>query len=747
MFAKIGYINKFYFGYTGLSCMPNNGNIVLKIPTNTTIPVCNMLNEYGCTPYYEISGKIYKDSLNNCNVDSGDQLVQNIKVQLWKNNILELESFTNLHGLYTFTAAPGIYKITIDTVNSPFEFTCPSTGILYDTVTGQGPSHNNLNIGLRCRNEFDLVAKSISATGIFRPANYNAFSIHAGDLSNFYNTYCAYGISGQVKVIIDGPATFISPANGAIAPTINGDTLEWDVADFGAINGNTAFNFVLQTDTFAQSGATICLKLIVTPFSDNDSTNNTFLHCFAVVNSYDPNDKQVYPIGKIDTTQEWLIYKIRFQNTGTAEAQHIYITDTLHSNTDATSFQLLDYSHQPDIKIKGQAIRFNFPYINLPDSNINEPASHGYIQFKVKLKSGLQPGAHINNKAFIYFDFNEPVITNTANNYICTMQYASIQRAICRGETYNFYGASLTEAGSFQHVTSSLVDCDSTITISLSLNEVNTSVEQNNYTLNANETNATYQWFNCSTTQGIADSTANSFTAFVDGEYAVVITKDGCVDTSNCHYVNVCEQQQATSISHSICGGDVYDFFGTPLSGEGIYLHTLQAGDGCDSVISLTLSVNDINLQVSQAAQTLTANAINASYQWIDCNTQQPIDNANAQNYTTTTSGSYAVMLSANNCTDTSACYTVIVSGIAITDKDAFDFQLIPNPTKDIVNVYIGSKGEHTIRFYNTQGALINETTSTTQTNTMQLIDMASGVYYIEVQSGNNIARKRIIKL
>jgi hypothetical protein len=113
-----------------------------------------------------------------------------------------------------------------------------------------------------------------------------------------------------------------------------------------------------------------------------------------------------------------LTYTIRFQNTGNAEAIHIYITDTLDSDVDASTFQLLAYSHQPMVQLKENAVRFNFPNINLPDSNTNEPASHGYVQYKVKLKPNLPIGTVINNTAYIYFDFNAPVITNTTTNTI-----------------------------------------------------------------------------------------------------------------------------------------------------------------------------------------------------------------------------------------------------------------------------------------------------------------------------------------
>jgi len=49
----------------------------------------------------------------------------------------------------------------------------------------------------------------------------------------------------------------------------------------------------------------------------------------------------------------------------------------------------------------------------LPDSNVNEPASNGFIKFNIEQKRDNPIGTHIMNEAAIYFDFNEPIITNT----------------------------------------------------------------------------------------------------------------------------------------------------------------------------------------------------------------------------------------------------------------------------------------------------------------------------------------------
>ncbi len=150
--------------------------------------------------------------------------------------------------------------------------------------------------------------------------------------------------------------------------------------------------------------------------SDNISTISAF-----VIGSWDPNDKAVSPMGlgddgEIPVNTQTLSYKVRFQNTGTAPAQNVVIRDEIDNNIDLTTVQVTDASHEHITQIIGNELVVTFNNIQLADSNANEPASHGFIQIIANLKPGLTEGTQIFNTAEIYFDFNEPVITNTVVN-------------------------------------------------------------------------------------------------------------------------------------------------------------------------------------------------------------------------------------------------------------------------------------------------------------------------------------------
>jgi uncharacterized repeat protein (TIGR01451 family) len=146
------------------------------------------------------------------------------------------------------------------------------------------------------------------------------------------------------------------------------------------------------------------------PFQDID--------CKTVIGSFDPNDKQGFPSGygaeHFIRPGTDINYLIRFQNTGTDTAFTVVIRDTLSALLDPATIRVGAASHPYTWNLSGEGIlTFRFENILLPDSNVNEPASHGFVQFEISHRKNIPLGSAITNSAGIYFDFNEPVITNT----------------------------------------------------------------------------------------------------------------------------------------------------------------------------------------------------------------------------------------------------------------------------------------------------------------------------------------------
>jgi len=168
---------------------------------------------------------------------------------------------------------------------------------------------------------------------------------------------------------------------------------------------------------------------------------------------------------------------------------------------------------------------------------------------------------------------------------------------------------------------------------------------------------------------------------------------------------------------------------------------------GCDSIVTLDLTINNIETGVSQNNTNLNALAEGAIYQWLDCdNDMSPIEGETGQSFTATVSGNYAVEVIQFDCTDTSICYPVTVTGIIENNFDT-EFKFFPNPTKG--SVTIESKKyypEIKLIITDINGAIIFETTFHDERRFELMLNEPAGIYFIRIISNDNKALLRLIK-
>ena len=156
-------------------------------------------------------------------------------------------------------------------------------------------------------------------------------------------------------------------------------------------------------------------------------SQSKFVHNSELTCAYDPNDKLVTPEGISEDNytlfeDSLFNYTVRFQNTGNDTAFNIIILDTLSTDLDWETFHVTSSSHELKTVFNELTgiIEFQFKDIYLPDSNINEPNSHGFVKYDIEIKNGLEENTNIENTASIYFDFNPPIVTNTTENQMVT---------------------------------------------------------------------------------------------------------------------------------------------------------------------------------------------------------------------------------------------------------------------------------------------------------------------------------------
>ena len=235
-------------------------------------------------------------------------------------------------------------------------------------------------------------------------------------------------LTTNVSVILDGNLTYTSQSGENKPTTASGQTLTWDniTVESGATK-RLIFYATLDRKTPLGTELVSTAQLIMATPDDVPENDKTTFKTI-VSGSFDPNDKLVTYAGAFtegyvyDTTS--FEYTIRFQNTGTDTAFTVRVEDVISNNLDLTTIKFIDSSHESAISISGDTVKWLFENILLADSNTNEPASHGFVRFFINQKTGNQAGTEIKNKAAIYFDFNDPVITNeivsTVNNDIVT---------------------------------------------------------------------------------------------------------------------------------------------------------------------------------------------------------------------------------------------------------------------------------------------------------------------------------------
>lgn len=180
-----------------------------------------------------------------------------------------------------------------------------------------------------------------------------------------------------------------------------------------------------------------------------------------------------------------------------------------------------------------------------------------------------------------------PVVTGIQN--FCAKDSALVTDLIPSGTGYNWYGTATSGtalpeslvlvSGSYfaSQVESGCESADrSEVSVMITSPEVGTSFSGT--TITADADSATYQWINCMDNQPIAGATEKSYTTVANGSYAVIVTQNGCTDTSDCVVIST------TGISRSIASGD-FSLFPNPASRQ-ITVKVAPALDGAAYIIT-----------------------------------------------------------------------------------------------------------------------------------------------------------------
>lgn len=357
----------------------------------------------------QICGTTYMDDNQDSIYNSGtDRIFSAANIRCF-NTTNGLE-YNTMGGNYCLGLPPGNYELT------PEYCWLDSASIVPDTIFVSGLAgglHSNKDFGYNSPVQTNF---HVTLTGDPQPRP--GFDHSQGVL--VFNSG-ALNSSGTVVITFDtifSSVIFFTP--GGVVDTIN-HTITWvtDSIPPGSAE-NYGANFTIPAAT--PLGTILNSYASITPmpgFTDNVISNNSDTIYQVVVGSYDPNDKVVHPAGLgasgIVMPGTRLTYHIRFQNTGTASAINVVVTDTIHQDMDVNTLMMHSSSHPySTMTIEGRVITWTFYNIYLPDSTSNLEQSQGYVEFSISPVANLPEGTVVTNSANIYFDFNAPIITNQA---------------------------------------------------------------------------------------------------------------------------------------------------------------------------------------------------------------------------------------------------------------------------------------------------------------------------------------------
>ncbi len=356
-----------------------------------------------------IKGIVYVDLNSNSIQDNGEPVLPNRKIT---------EQST---GRFVFSELDGSFSLGV--LNSGSYTVSPQSTIWYNPVppfqsavfTGLQQTDSLNDFAFQPQGTFEDVCITITPIGPFR-SGFNA---------SYMISYGNYGSTTVAPTVYFYPHSNVTFLSASVTPNlVSPDSVVWSFPPMspfqtGSIVVTVNVSAGLPIGTLINSTAHIEPYLT----DDNPSCNNSNWEVFTV-GAYDPNDILVSHKFLTTTqlsTSPWLDYIIRFQNTGNDTAFTVKILNPIDTfKLNISTIEFVSASHPVDVNwINYQRnMEFKFENILLVDSNTNEPLSHGFVHYRIQPKTNLSVGDSITNFAAIYFDFNEPVITNTAKTII-----------------------------------------------------------------------------------------------------------------------------------------------------------------------------------------------------------------------------------------------------------------------------------------------------------------------------------------
>lgn len=338
--------------------------------------------------------------------------------------------------------------------------------------------------------------------------------------------------------------------------------------------------------------------------------------------------------------------------------------------------------------------------------------------------NGIIDDIRIYNKSLDSLEIDS--LCNESNPLLGCETYDTISVSGCHSYTVPSGDETYTSSGMFSDTIQNIAGCDSLITINLTINYPNASIDSistcNSYTW---IDGITYTTSNNSATDTLTNISGcdSIITLNLTIEYSATGT-DTRTECDSLEWIDgITYYANNNTATYNIIGGAV---------------------NSCDSLVTLDLIINTVSGSVTQLGEQLTADESNATYQWLKCPEMTPIIGDTNQTYTATENGNYAVMITKNGCSTTSECHTFY--GLSIIEN-SFKNRLIvhPNPSNGKFSIDLRENYDFVAITITDLNGKIVLTKSYEKAQILNLsLDDPAGIYLLGIESQD---RKALIKL
>ena len=307
----------------------------------------------------------------------------------------------------------------------------------------------------------------------------------------------------------------------------------------------------------------------------------------------------------------------------------------------------------------------------------------------------------------------------------------TINQSICQGGSYVFFGQTLSNPGVYSQTVQNAAGCDSIVNLNLTMNPV------------------------LSSTQNVAICPGDSYTFFGQalsnaGNYSQSLQNAAGCDSIV--YLNLSIKPTTSStITHAMCDGLSYNFNGQTITTAGSYSATLVGSNGCDSIITLLMTIYPIpeapslinNSPLSCPGDLLSLAAApvsNGNFTWTGPNNFASFSQDNLFNAYPINMGIYSATVTVNGCVSPSATIPVTITNIF--NFEDFIFPNVITPDNDGINdkldiqSYFYTCYEFELFIYNRWGNLVfsykfNE--DPFEGKTIDGTELSDGVYFYKL--------------